>query len=285
MKIAILGKGGSGKSTISWLLTSYLSTNLNQPVLAIDADHNMDLSANLGFEVNAKTKTFIQYNNQLRQILSLKENDRWFESFSLPNLPIFSFPNLDSFSQEISYQLNSNLYLQILGLGQESLLYKDMCSHAHSAGLKFYLALLKLQPNSNLIIDGVAGTDMLNYGLYLGCNASIVSLESHINSQRVLDKILVINKSVGLPTYVVLNKYQVNQSYNILQEKYAEYIIGKINLDNAIVDNNYAGLSNQNIENLSEIVAKLSNFDELKNQNSWERLKTFQTKKLGLEKD
>jgi CO dehydrogenase maturation factor len=285
MKISILGKGGSGKSTISWLLSSYLSTNLSQPVLAIDADHNMDLSANLGFEVTPSTKTILECNNNLRQILSLKENDKWFNVFSNSNLPTFSFPNLDSFSQDISYQLNSNLYLQILGLGQESLLYQDMCSHAHSAGLKFYLALLKFQPNSNLIIDGVAGTDMLNYGLYLGCNASIVSLENHINSQRVLDKILVINKSVGLPTYVVLNKYQDNQSYSKLKEKYEEYIIGKINLDNAIVDNNYASLSSQNIENLAEIVEKLSTFDELKNQNNWERLKTFQTKKLSLEKD
>ncbi len=148
----------------------------------------MDLSANLGFEVTPSTKTILECNNNLRQILSLKENDKWFNVFSNSNLPTFSFPNLDSFSQDISYQLNSNLYLQILGLGQESLLYQDMCSHAHSAGLKFYLALLKFQPNSNLIIDGVAGTDMLNYGLYLGCNASIVSLENHINSQRVLDK-------------------------------------------------------------------------------------------------
>jgi len=245
----------------------------------------MDLSANLGFEVTPSTKTILECNNNLRQILSLKENDKWFNVFSNSNLPTFSFPNLDSFSQDISYQLNSNLYLQILGLGQESLLYQDMCSHAHSAGLKFYLALLKFQPNSNLIIDGVAGTDMLNYGLYLGCNASIVSLENHINSQRVLDKILVINKSVGLPTYVVLNKYQDNQSYSKLKEKYEEYIIGKINLDNAIVDNNYASLSSQNIENLAEIVEKLSTFDELKNQNNWERLKTFQTKKLSLEKD
>jgi CO dehydrogenase maturation factor len=42
MKIAVVGKGGSGKSTLSWLIIHYLHEQ-NQNVLAIDADHNMDL--------------------------------------------------------------------------------------------------------------------------------------------------------------------------------------------------------------------------------------------------
>ena len=48
MKIAIIGKGGSGKSSISWLLTNYFSQN--KKVLAIDADYNMDLMHNFGIE-------------------------------------------------------------------------------------------------------------------------------------------------------------------------------------------------------------------------------------------
>jgi CO dehydrogenase nickel-insertion accessory protein CooC1 len=40
MKIAILGKGGSGKSSVSWLLINYLVSKQENNVLAIDTDNN-----------------------------------------------------------------------------------------------------------------------------------------------------------------------------------------------------------------------------------------------------
>jgi CO dehydrogenase maturation factor len=47
MKIAFVGKGGSGKTTISALFTRYLAAQ-GVPVLAIDADINQHLSEALG---------------------------------------------------------------------------------------------------------------------------------------------------------------------------------------------------------------------------------------------
>jgi CO dehydrogenase nickel-insertion accessory protein CooC1 len=43
MKIAVVGKGGSGKSAVSWLLSSYLSLHQKKKVLAVDADYNLNL--------------------------------------------------------------------------------------------------------------------------------------------------------------------------------------------------------------------------------------------------
>lgn len=45
MKIAFVGKGGSGKSTVTWLFASHLAKN-SSAVLAIDADYNLDLLHN-----------------------------------------------------------------------------------------------------------------------------------------------------------------------------------------------------------------------------------------------
>lgn len=47
MRIAFVGKGGSGKTTLAALFTRYLA-ELGRPVLAIDADINQHLSAALG---------------------------------------------------------------------------------------------------------------------------------------------------------------------------------------------------------------------------------------------
>ncbi|MCA1794623.1 MAG: AAA family ATPase [Desulfobacteraceae bacterium] len=41
--IAMAGKGGVGKTTVSALVVRYLTKNLNDPVLAIDADPNSNL--------------------------------------------------------------------------------------------------------------------------------------------------------------------------------------------------------------------------------------------------
>ena len=281
MKIAILGKGGSGKSTISWLLSNFLSYN-DRKVLAIDADHNMDLASNLGFEVNNKTRTIHQFQPEYRHALNLNPNDKWFTLFSKTKLPAFSFPVLDTISEKVTYQINNNLFLQVLGLGQEDVLYTDMCSHAHSASLKFYIPLLELEENSDLIIDGVAGTDMLNYGLYVGCDFAIVCLENHINSQRVLDKILEINQQVGIPTYVILNKFQDNLQFKKLEEKYSKIIIGKIGLDEYIYSYDYNLISKQTIFELNNIWKNILNLN-LPATNKWEILQKFQTKKLGID--
>ena len=45
--IAIAGKGGVGKTTISAMLVHYLLT-IDKPVLAVDADPNSNLNAALG---------------------------------------------------------------------------------------------------------------------------------------------------------------------------------------------------------------------------------------------
>lgn len=49
--IAVAGKGGSGKTTISALIIRYLIKNKIRPVLAVDADPNANLGESLGLRV------------------------------------------------------------------------------------------------------------------------------------------------------------------------------------------------------------------------------------------
>ncbi|HEX2289181.1 MAG TPA: AAA family ATPase, partial [Pseudonocardiaceae bacterium] len=49
MRIAFVGKGGSGKTTLSALFTRHLA-ELGRPVLAVDADINQHLGEALGLE-------------------------------------------------------------------------------------------------------------------------------------------------------------------------------------------------------------------------------------------
>lgn len=49
-KIAIAGKGGTGKTTLAALITSYLVQGGKTPILAVDADPNANLNEALGVE-------------------------------------------------------------------------------------------------------------------------------------------------------------------------------------------------------------------------------------------
>jgi CO dehydrogenase maturation factor len=279
MKIAILGKGGSGKSTISWLLVNYLASNKNH-VLAIDADHNMDLSANLGYQITAQTPTIHQNHDQFKIYSGMKAGDTW---ASLANkkeseLPRFSFPGQDWFTDQLVTPLSENISLINVGLGQEDVLFSSKCAHGHSAPLKFYLPLLETGSNSQVIIDGVAGVDMVNYGLFIGCDLNIVSLENHANSKRVLDKILVQNTHLGVPTYVVLNKYVSDGSFDELEAEYENIILGKIPNDFSILKYDFANLSEQTKTELALLWEDIQNI-KLPESDKWSLIQQFQAKK------
>ncbi len=51
-KISFVGKGGTGKTTLSALLTNYLIEKNKKPVLVVDADPNFNLNELLGVEID-----------------------------------------------------------------------------------------------------------------------------------------------------------------------------------------------------------------------------------------
>ncbi len=50
--IAVVGKGGVGKTTLSGMLVQYLAHREGTSVLAVDADSNSNLNEVLGLEIS-----------------------------------------------------------------------------------------------------------------------------------------------------------------------------------------------------------------------------------------
>ena len=78
--IAIAGKGGTGKTTFCGLIVRYLIENKLSPVLAIDADANLNFNEVLGIEVK---ETVGDIRDDLLQNLGMLEagmdKDTWIE--------------------------------------------------------------------------------------------------------------------------------------------------------------------------------------------------------------
>jgi CO dehydrogenase maturation factor len=282
MKIAILGKGGSGKSSVSWLLSRYLSQNQEYQTLAIDGDHNMDLTSCLGVSTD-KILYFKDFNDRFRQIASLPQIGMWREYLKLEPVN-FQYPvTIESTTnQELEKYINkvdSKLDLMVLGLGDEDIMLGDKCSHGLSAPLKYMLPTLQLENNSWLVLDSVAGSDMLNYGLYFAFDGLFAVVEGHLNSIKVAKQLMHLTSKQGLKLHFILNKYDSNNL--LIQEferEFTDSIIGKIPSDMAVMYYDYTKINENTKNSLKNIIEKIKNLP--KNKDGYQKLKEFELSKL-----
>ncbi len=204
MKIAVVGKGGSGKSAVTWLLANVAAAN-GKDVYVIDADHNMDTAATFGITVSDTTDTFHRHHTLIRSILKLDDSVPWGSLLNNTSYPT-TIPLTDNQLDTFWHKTPLNIKVGVVGLGSTDILGSGRCAHGHSAGLKWLLPCLSPTNNQMIIIDGVAGVDMMNYGLYVGVDALIVLAEHHQNSERVATQIMTLATKTSIPAHIVGNR-------------------------------------------------------------------------------
>jgi CO dehydrogenase maturation factor len=251
MKIAVLGKGGSGKSSISWLLSNHLSTTHNFRTLAIDGDHNMDLTSNLNVD-ESKVKYFKDFNTKFRSLANMPAKGMWKEYFNCDRVD-FKYPNDDSWSEYIT-TVNKNLDLLVIGLGDQDLMNYNVCSHGVSAPLKYMLPSISLEPNTAIVYDSVAGVDMLNYGIYFGFDLLLIVVEPHKNSIKVAQQISALATIQNLPWKYVINKFESNIILSEFVNTNINNILARISKDRGIEEYDYSQLSPINSLELDKIL-------------------------------
>lgn len=204
MKIAFLGKGGSGKSTMATAAVRALRAR-GIKVLAIDADHNMDLSYNLGIEPTVflggdpdRIKEYVGSTREggFGQALKVAKDKNI--SFSL-------FP-ADEYTSNMSVQIEDGLRLMTAGPHTDRVRSQEACSHSLAAPLKVYLPLLQLAENEAVVIDERAGTDPVATGILAGVDLAVIVQESTVNSRRVAEQIKRELDLAGVSYLLVNNK-------------------------------------------------------------------------------
>ena len=205
MIFGFLGKGGSGKSTLATQMVRYLHGN-EKNVLAVDADHNMDLAYNLGFDGDGPYigGSFLPLREQFG--LTLEDPTEDIFTGALPSTR-FSFTRPDAYSKQMVTRLENCLYLMMSGPQSDVVLHGSHCSHSLAAPLKLYLPLLALEENEAVVVDEKASVDAVSTGIPTGFDLAVVVAEPRLHSVRAAKQIAEMLDWYNVPRVVVLNKY------------------------------------------------------------------------------
>ncbi|NJS41231.1 hypothetical protein HC766_02510 [Candidatus Gracilibacteria bacterium] len=242
--------------------------------MAIDEDFNMDLIDHFGYEPR-DFDTIADNHILFRETFEMEKSEKWFDLLK-KKLPEYEIDS--KVFKELSLSVNSNLSLMLTGLGNENNLYTGKCGHSHSAPLKFILPKIKTNQGEVILIDSVAGVDMLSYGLFMGVDMIITVVEPVKNSIKIANQIKELCKEIDLPVGFIINKSVENDLINSFVIENDDLILGKIPFNQSISFYKFSLIEDDLQDNLFEINQRI---DLRKAQpiDQWTRLVEFENKK------
>ena len=218
MIIGFLGKGGSGKSTLSSNFVKYLAAK-DFSVLAVDADHNMDLSFNLG--APEQMNYIGQGLADVYGHIGVASSREIFEQNS-PNT-FFSLSPIDPVTDKYSVEIKEGVRLMSAGPHTDKILYDVSCSHSLITPLKTYLPLLELCENEFVVIDEKAGTDGVGTGVTTGFDMAVVVAEPTPHGIKAAKQIASILDFYKTPYVFALNKAEAPEDDDLFLDMMSNF--------------------------------------------------------------
>ncbi len=225
MKIAISGKGGVGKTLLASLLSKAFA-EAGYSVLAIDADPDANLAANLGFPNPDKITPISELSDLIEERVGAKPGQSG--SFFKLN------PKVDDLPEKYSAKLDG-IRLMVMGRIKRG---GTGCYCPEGALLQALLSHLLLQRKDVVILDMEAGIEHLTRGTAQGVDKLIVVVEPGRRSIETAQRIFELAKDLHVKNIAVVgNKIQTEEQKQFIRDSLpgAEFL-GFIPYDEAIID-------------------------------------------------
>ncbi len=225
MKIAISGKGGVGKTLLASLLSKAFA-EAGYSVLAIDADPDANLAANLGFPNPDKITPISELSEVIEERVGAKPGQSG--SFFKLN------PKVDDLPEKYSAKLDG-IRLMVMGRIKRG---GTGCYCPEGALLQALLSHLLLQRKDVVILDMEAGIEHLTRGTAQGVDKLIVVVEPGRRSIETAQRIFELAKDLHVKNIAVVgNKIQTEEQKQFIRDSLpcAEFL-GFIPYDEAIID-------------------------------------------------
>lgn len=211
MKIAVSGKGGVGKTTLSAIL-AHLFAKDGYKVTAIDCDTAMNLPSALGIRTKLKPLS------ELKEII---------EERVIGPLGTYKLnPKVDDIFEAYSAYNEDGVRVLVLGTIEKG---GEGCFCPENAFLRAILRHAIFRERDVLILDMEAGIEHLGRGTARGVDLLIAVVEPGSRALETLERIEKLARDIGIERIgVVVNKFIESEEAQRLLERIKHPILGKV---------------------------------------------------------
>jgi CO dehydrogenase maturation factor len=213
MKLAIVGKGGVGKTTLAAALARRLAS-LGRPVVAVDADPDGNLAAALGVPQQSVPQPIAQMRDLILERTGARDDGA--------GMMFRMNPQVDDLPERFSAASRG---VRLLVLGTVDFGGKG-CMCPEGTVLKALLQHLLLRVSDDVILDMEAGLEHMGRASARGVDAMITVVEPGMRSVQTALRIRKLAGDIGIKTtYVVANKIKEPGERGVLEAALSGQVI------------------------------------------------------------
>ncbi|MFH1268819.1 MAG: AAA family ATPase [Planctomycetota bacterium] len=213
MKLAIVGKGGVGKTTLSAALARRLAS-LGRSVVGVDADPDGNFASALGVADGAVPQPIAQMRELILERTEAKDEGA--------GLMFKLNPEVSDLPERFSADAGG---VRLLVLGTVELGGKG-CMCPEGAVLKALMQHLLLRVEDDVILDMEAGLEHMGRASATGVDAMIAVVEPGMRSVQTATRIQKLAEDIGIRrTFVVANRVREQREFDVISGKFGGQMI------------------------------------------------------------